>query len=76
MTTPYRTNSVLSHMLAGFGVPTLLFGKLLLSRRRRLDRDREAEVLSDLIERADDHILNDLGCTRDDLFRMRAKLYD
>ena len=76
MTIPYRTNSVLSHVLTSFGTSTLLFGKLLLSRRRRLERDRAAKVLGDLIERADDHILNDLGYSRDDLFRMRAKLYE
>lgn len=69
-----KTTSV-SDALGGFATFTSLLGKVVMGRRIRQERDRTAAVYTDLIENADDHKLYDLGCTRADLFRMRADLY-
>ena len=76
MTIVHLKTTALSDGFASFGKFTTLFGKLLMSRRMRQERDRAAAVYTDLIENADDYKLYDLGCTRADLFRMRAELYE
>jgi uncharacterized protein YjiS (DUF1127 family) len=42
----------------------------------RRARQRTLERYNDLIENADQHMLNDLGVSRSDLFRLREALYD
>jgi uncharacterized protein YjiS (DUF1127 family) len=76
MTKPYPTSSVFSFMATSFGTSTSLFSRLVVSRRRRLEQERMAQMYNELIEHADEHILKDLGITRDDLFRLRAKLHE
>lgn len=75
MTTLYRSNLVHTPMLTALGTTTSLFGKLRMAWHRKQERERTAEIYDDLIARADDHILDDLGYSRDELVRMRAQLY-
>jgi uncharacterized protein YjiS (DUF1127 family) len=42
----------------------------------RRARQRTLERYNDLIENADQHMLNDLGVSRSDLFRLREALFD
>jgi hypothetical protein len=77
MITMHRTSatpSVFSLMAGSFAGPETFIGGLFKARSRHLDRAQMLKSYNDLIETADEHILRDIGVTRENLFRMRAEL--
>lgn len=76
MTIVHLKTTALTDTFTSFGSFSSMFGKALMGRRIRQERDRAAAVYTDLIENADDHKLDDLGFSRYDLVRMRALLFE
>lgn len=76
MTTMHRTSaapSVFSLMAGSFAVPQTIIAGLFRARRRHVERAALQQSYTYLIETADEHILRDMGVTREDLFRLRAE---
>jgi uncharacterized protein YjiS (DUF1127 family) len=62
-------------MTFGRGGAASTITDMVVAHSWRRERDQMAKMYTDLIANADDHILSDLGVTREDVFRLREDLF-